>query len=67
MRQLKKLVFVMTFMVVLGGLLSGCKGAKDKKIAIGSKNFTEQLILGNMYADLIEANTDLEVDRKSVV
>lgn len=37
--------------------------AKDK-IVIGSKNFTEQLILGNMLADLIENKTDLKVERK---
>ncbi len=38
---------------------------KDKEtITIGSKNFTEQLILGNIYSDLIEEYTDLEVDRK---
>ena len=37
--------------------------AKDK-IVIGSKNFSEQLILGNMLADLIENKTDLEVERK---
>jgi osmoprotectant transport system permease protein len=37
--------------------------AKDK-IVIGSKNFSEQLILGNMLADLIEDKTDLDVERK---
>ncbi|AGK55348.1 ABC transporter permease/substrate-binding protein [Bacillus sp. 1NLA3E] len=37
--------------------------AKDK-IVIGSKNFSEQLILGNMLADLIENKTDIEVERK---
>jgi osmoprotectant transport system permease protein len=36
---------------------------KDK-IAIGSKNFNEQLILGNMVADLIEDKTTIEVERK---
>ncbi len=36
---------------------------KDK-IVIGSKNFNEQLILGNMVATLIEENTDIEVERK---
>lgn len=36
----------------------------DDKIVIGSKNFTEQLILGNMLADLIEAKTHLKVERK---
>lgn len=37
---------------------------KNNKIAIGSKNFTESIILGNMLADLIEENTDLKVERK---
>lgn len=43
----------------------GCRiyGKKDT-IVIGSKNFSEQLILGNILADLIEENTDLEVERK---
>ncbi|MNP13136.1 Carnitine transport binding protein OpuCC precursor [compost metagenome] len=36
---------------------------KDK-IVVGSKNFNEQLILGNMVATLIEENTDIEVERK---
>lgn len=35
-----------------------------EKITIGSKNFTEQLILGNLLADLIEEKTDVEVERK---
>ncbi|RDU38289.1 ABC transporter permease [Neobacillus piezotolerans] len=38
-------------------------GAKEK-ISIGSKNFTEAVILANMAADLIEDKTDLEVERK---
>jgi glycine betaine/choline ABC-type transport system substrate-binding protein/ABC-type proline/glycine betaine transport system permease subunit len=39
--------------------------SKDSdKIIIGSKNFNEQLILGNMLAQLIEANTDIKVERK---
>lgn len=37
---------------------------EDKKITIGSKNFTESIILGNMLADLIESHTDLKVERK---
>ncbi|MFB6468520.1 glycine betaine ABC transporter substrate-binding protein [Cytobacillus sp. Hz8] len=36
----------------------------ENKIVIGSKNFSEQLILGNMLADLIEDKTDLVVERK---
>lgn len=38
-------------------------GDKEDTISIGSKNFTEQLIIGNMVAELIEANTDLKVRR----
>lgn len=38
-------------------------GEKEETISIGSKNFTEQLIIGNMVAELIEENTDLHVRR----
>ncbi len=34
------------------------------QITIGSKNFTEQVILGEILATQIEANTDLKVDRQ---
>lgn len=65
MKRIKKsIIFGVFSFFIVSWMLSGCKGAQNKKIAIGSKNFTEQLILGNMYADLIEANTDLEVERK---
>lgn len=37
---------------------------KSDTIVIGSKNFNEQLILGNMLATLIEKNTDIKVERK---
>ncbi|MEX1231328.1 MAG: glycine betaine ABC transporter substrate-binding protein [Planctomycetaceae bacterium] len=33
-------------------------------IRIGSKNFSEQLILGEMMAQMIETHTDLNVDRR---
>jgi len=33
-------------------------------ITIGSKNFTENIILAHMMAELIEAKTDLKVERK---
>lgn len=39
-------------------------GKKEDKVVIGSKNFNEQLILGNMLASLIENNTDIKVERK---
>ena len=36
----------------------------QRSIAIGSKDYTEQAIVGNMVADLIEARTDIQVERK---
>jgi osmoprotectant transport system permease protein len=36
----------------------------DRTIRVGSKNFTEQLILSEMIAQRIEAATDIEVERK---
>lgn len=49
--------------VILAVGLSGISFG-DRTIRIGSKNFTEQLILGNLYADLIEDQTDIQVERK---
>ena len=42
--------------------LSGC-GAK-KGVTVGSKQFTENILLGEIYAQLIEAGTDIPVSRK---
>lgn len=36
----------------------------DKTITIGTKDYTEQMILGHMVADLIEDRTDIKVERK---
>ncbi|MGL6108056.1 ABC transporter permease/substrate-binding protein [Romboutsia sp.] len=57
---------VIVSIVVIVALISGISMFSNKKdtIVIGSKNFTEQLILGNMYADLVEEHTDLKVERK---
>jgi len=48
---------------LLSAALGGC-GKQSEKIVVGSKNFTEQKILGHMFADLIEAHTDLAVERR---
>jgi glycine betaine/choline ABC-type transport system substrate-binding protein len=41
----------------------GC-GSSEKPIVVGSKNFTEQVILGELLAQHIEAKTGLTVDRR---
>jgi osmoprotectant transport system permease protein len=42
--------------------LSSCSG--PDRIVVGSKNFTEQVILGELLAQQIERKTGLQVDRK---
>ena len=39
-------------------------GTDARTIRIGSKNFTEQLILGELMGQLIETHTDLSVERR---
>jgi osmoprotectant transport system substrate-binding protein len=43
--------------------ITGCQRPANR-IVIGSKNFTEQLILGEMFAQVIEARTHLPVERR---
>jgi osmoprotectant transport system substrate-binding protein len=48
----------------IGILLASCSNRPDKRIVIGSKNFTEQLILAELMAQHVEATTDLKVERR---
>ncbi len=41
----------------------GC-GRRSGRIVVGSKNFTEQLVLGEMFAQIIEGRAHLEVERR---
>jgi osmoprotectant transport system substrate-binding protein len=55
-----------TFFLVAVGLVSAivaCQPAQDK-IVIGTKNFTEQIVLGEILAQQIENTTKLQVERK---
>ena len=36
--------------------ISACGGSSDKTVSVGSKNYTEQLIVGEMYALILEEN-----------
>jgi osmoprotectant transport system substrate-binding protein len=45
-------------------LLSSCSPAHSDQVVIGSKNFTESLILGELMAQQIEAQTSLKVERR---
>jgi len=45
-------------------LLTSCGPPRTDRIVVGSKNFTEQLILGEIIAQQIENKTHLPVERK---
>src|SRR5690348_8457033 len=44
--------------------LTGCGPSRADRIVIGSKDFTEQLILGELFAQQIENKTHLPVERR---
>src|SRR6266851_3520640 len=45
-------------------LLASCAPSRSDRVVIGSKNFTESLILGELLAQQIEAHTHLKVERR---
>ena len=64
MKRAKKRVIggVLAAALGLSIMLSGC-GASNT-ITVGSKDFTESIVLGEIFAQLIEAKTGLKVSRK---
>lgn len=45
--------------------ITGCSGQSSAPtVTVGSKNFTEQIIIGEIMAAMIDAHTDLEVERR---
>jgi len=60
---MKKTILLILFLVILG-VIYGC-AEREPDITVGTKDFTEQYILGNILALLIEEHTDLTVAYKS--
>lgn len=60
MRRL--IAFVLLLAVVA---FCGCRARRREKLVIGSKFFTEQVVLGELLAQHIEAKTGIPVERKS--
>jgi glycine betaine/choline ABC-type transport system substrate-binding protein len=53
--------------LLIGGLIAahpGCRSRADRPIVIGSKNFTEQVVLAEILAQEIEARAGLPVERR---
>jgi osmoprotectant transport system substrate-binding protein len=49
---------------VLCVLLAGCSEPRPDRPVVGAKNFTEQVVLGELLAQEIEAKAHLKVDRR---
>lgn len=52
------------FAVLLSLIVSSCAPSHANRIVIGSKNFTESLMLGELLAQIVEARTHLKVERR---
>src|SRR5437899_13058881 len=52
------------FIIVALTVLLSCGPPRENRIVIGSKNFTEQVILGELIAQQIENKTGLPVERR---
>jgi osmoprotectant transport system substrate-binding protein len=65
---MKKLFSKLGLLLILAAtfLVTGCGGEKKETIRIGHKNFTEQRVLGEMMAVLIEENTDYKTEVKEL-
>ncbi|NQX66913.1 glycine/betaine ABC transporter substrate-binding protein [Paenibacillus alba] len=60
-----KNLLIVSIVGILVIVMNGCSSkSKQETITIGSKNFTENIILAHMMADVIEDQTDLKVERK---
>jgi len=51
--------------LVVGTLGSGCRKEREPRITVGSKFFTEQVLLAELLAQQIEAKTGIKVQRKT--
>jgi osmoprotectant transport system substrate-binding protein len=61
---MKKNLAAAGILVCLCGLLAGCSSGRKPRLVIGSKNFTEQIILAELLAQHIEARAGIVVERK---
>jgi len=62
----KRLLVISSIFIILVFVFSAITkvNTNSKSITIGSKDYSEQIILGHMVSDLIEEKTDISVNRK---
>ena len=65
--MLRRVLAVVTLSAIALGAAWGGVGdwrSRENAVTVGSKDGGEMILLGHMLADLVEANTDLRVDRR---
>jgi len=62
MKKFNVSIFIVLLTLTMS-LLSGCS-SKEDSIVVGAKDYTEQDVLGNIVAVLLEENTDLKIEYK---
>jgi len=55
---------ICSLVLLLAAWLAACNGVRRNTIVVGSKNFPEQALLGEILAQQIEARTHLRVERR---
>lgn len=66
MKRFTPILVVLLVVILFTGYfyLQGRSDQTTGTVTVGSKNFTENIVLGEIMAQLIEARTDLKVERK---
>src|SRR3970282_1368300 len=63
---MRRLGAVVCALLLIGTLyaLAGCRWFAGKRVVVGSKKFTEQIVLAELLAQQIEARTGLKVEKR---
>jgi osmoprotectant transport system substrate-binding protein len=61
---MKRPLFVTAVVTIILACLTACAPPRPDHPVIGAKNFTEQVVLGELLAQEIEAKSNLKVDRR---
>jgi osmoprotectant transport system substrate-binding protein len=55
---------VVSLVLLVAALLAGCSGRRRDTVVVGSKNFPEQALLGEILAQHLESRTHLRIERR---
>src|ERR1700719_4172567 len=62
--KISKSIICILLLIAVALPLPSCSPSHSDRVVVGSKNFTESFLLGEIFAQMIEARTQLKVDRR---